>query len=209
MDLKPDTEELLRRADAGDASAAGELLDRHRARLRQMVAVRIDPRLAARVDPSDVVQEALAEASQKLTGYAERRPVPLYPWLRRITWERLAHLHSQHIGAQKRSVTREGRQEFVLSDQSAMQLVDRLVASGTSPSGRLVREEMRGRVREALERLPSHYREVVILRHLEQLTFDETAAVLGITEAATRSRYRRAVERLHNQLSGDSLEGLR
>jgi len=206
---KPDTDELLRRADAGDASAAGELLDRHRARLRQMVAVRIDPRLAARVDPSDVVQEALAEASRKLPRYLQDRRVSFYPWLRQIAWERLVHLHSQHVGAQKRSVTREGRPDLALPDESAMQLVDRLVAGGTSPSRRAAREEMRQRVRAALERLPSHYREAVILRHLEQLTFEEIAGVLGISEPATRSRYRRAVERLHNLLSKNPRGGPR
>ena len=182
---KPDTDELLRRADAGDTSAEGALLDRYRARLRQMVAVRLDPRLAARLDPSDVVQEALAEAARKLPQYLQHRPVPFYPWLRKIAWERLVHLHSRHVGAQKRSVTREGPPDLALPDESAMQLVDRLVASGTSPSRRVAREEMRRRVRAALERLPSHYREAVILRHPEQLTFEEIAGVLGISETAT------------------------
>ena len=162
---QPDTDELLRRADAGDSGAEGELLDRHRGRLRQMVAVRIDPRLSIRVDPSDVVQEALAEATRKLPNYLRNRPVPFYPWLRQIAWERLVHLHSQHVGAQKRSVTREDRGDF-LPDESAMQLVDRLVTGGTNPSRRVAREEMRERVRQALQHLPPHYREVVILRHL-------------------------------------------
>lgn len=205
---QPDTDELLRRADAGDGSAEGELLDRYRGRLRQMVAVRVDPRLAARVDPSDVVQEALAEASRKLPRYLRDRPVAFYPWLRQIAWERLVHLHSQHVVAQKRSVMREYRGDFV-PDQSAMQLVDRLMASGTSPSRRVAREEMRQRVRRAIQQLPPQYREVVILRHLEQLAFEEVAGVLGISESATRSRYRRAMERLHNLLSDESLGELR
>ena len=205
---QPNTDELLRRADAGDSWAEGELLDRYRGRLRQMVAVRIDPRLAARVDPSDVVQEALAEAIRKLPNYLRNRPVPFYPWLRQIAWERLVHLHSQHVGAQKRSVTREGRRDF-LPDESAMQLVDLLVTSGTSPSRRVVREEMLERIRHALQHLPPHDREVVILRHLEQLAFEDVAQVVGISEAATRSRYRRATERLHNLLSDESLGGLR
>lgn len=209
LDQQPDTDELLRRAGAGDTSAEGELLDRHRGRLRQMVSVRIDPRLAARVDPSDIVQEAFAEASRKLPHYLEHRPVPFYPWLRQIAWERLVHLNSKHIGAQKRSVTREGRPDLALPDESAMQLVNHLVAGGTSPSRRAAREEMRERVRAALGQLPSHYREAVILRHLEQLAFEEIAGVLGISEAATRSRYRRAVERLHNLLSDNSWGGLR
>ena len=205
---KPDTDQLLRRADAGDTSAVGQLLDRHRDRLRQMVALRIDPRLTARVDPSDVVQEALAEASRKLPDYLRHRRLPFYPWLRQIAWERLVHLHYRHIEARKRTVKREDRQDLALPDQSAMQLVDRLVASGTSPSGRLVRKEMRQRIKGALQQLTAQDREVVVLRHLEQLAFKEIAAVLGITEAATQSRYRRAVERLHDLLTDDSIGGL-
>jgi RNA polymerase sigma-70 factor (ECF subfamily) len=198
---KADTDELLRRVDEGDASAAGQLLGRHRARLRQMVAVRIDPRLAARVDPSDVVQEAIAEASKKLPDYLRRRPLPFYPWLRQIAWEKLLHMHARHLTVQKRSVTREGPNHLDLSDHSTMQLVDQLVASGTSPSRRMVRKEIRERVRTAITQLPSSDREVVILRHLEQLSLREIAEVLGISESAAQSRYRRAVERLHAVLS--------
>jgi RNA polymerase sigma-70 factor (ECF subfamily) len=201
---KADTEELLRRAGTGDRSAVGRLLERHRGRLRQMVAVRIDPRLATRIDPSDVVQEALAEASQKLPAYLQDRPMPFYPWLRQIAWQRLVHLHTRHIEAQKRTVTREHRYGLALSDQSAMQLVDLVTASGTSPSERVIRREMRDRVRRALGALGPQDREVLILRHLEQLTIREIAAVLGIGEAAAQSRYRRAVERLHDQLADDA-----
>jgi RNA polymerase sigma-70 factor (ECF subfamily) len=194
---KPDTDELLRRADEGDASAVGQLMGRHRARLRQMVTVRIDARLAARVDPSDVVQDALAQASQKLPEYLRSRPLPFYPWLRQIAWEKLLDIHARHLAVQKRSVTREGHNDLELSDQSTLQFVDRLVASGTSPSRNMVRQEIRERVRAALQRLPPNDREVVILRHLEQLSLKNIAAVLGITEPAAQSRYRRAVERLH------------
>src|SRR5437763_14614661 len=93
----PDTEELLRRAGDGDAAARQQLLARHRDRLRRMVAVRLDQRLAARVDPSDVVQEALIEADRKLDDYLEQRPVPFYPWLRRLAWEQLVKLHERHV----------------------------------------------------------------------------------------------------------------
>jgi RNA polymerase sigma-70 factor (ECF subfamily) len=198
---KPDTDELLRRAAKGDKSAHGQLLDRHRDRLRQMVSVRIDPRVAARVDPSDVVQEALAEASRKLPAYFDDRSLPFYPWLRHIAWERLVHLHTCHLKAQKRAVSREDHGRLPLPDQSAVQLIDQLAASGSSPSRRMVREEMGQRVRQALEQLSAKDREVLILRHLEQLAFKEIAAVLGISEAATQSRYRRAVERLHDVLT--------
>ncbi len=205
---KPDTDELLRRVDAGDTLAAGQLLQRHRDRLRQMVVVRIDPRLAARVDPSDVVQEAMAEASRKLPDYLRERPLPFYPWLRQIAWQRLVHLHTRHVKTQKRTVLREDRGYLPLPDQSAMQLVDRLVGSGTSPSKRMVREEIRQRVSGALDQLAPQDRETVILRHLEQLAFKEIAAVLGISDAATQSRYRRAVQRLHDLLSDESRGGL-
>src|SRR5947208_13646251 len=105
----PDTDVLVDRAASGDGSARQQLLVRHRGRLRQMVAVRLDPRLAARVDPSDVVQEALADAARKLDGYLRDRPLPFYPWLRRLAWERIVLLHRRHVRSQRRSVTREER----------------------------------------------------------------------------------------------------
>src|SRR5262245_15592899 len=102
-----DTEHLLERAAAGDGAARAQLLQRHRRRLRRMVAVRFDPRLAARVDPSDVVQEALAEAAATLDGYLRERPLPFYPWLRQLAQRRLLDLHRRHVQARRRSVTRE------------------------------------------------------------------------------------------------------
>ena len=107
--LNPDTDELLRRAERGDDSATQQLLTRHREQLRRMIAVRMDPRLAARIDPSDVIQEATAEAARKLPDYLQRPACPFYPWLRQIAWERLVQLHRHHIHAQRRSVKRELR----------------------------------------------------------------------------------------------------
>src|SRR5215469_5432244 len=121
---EPDTEELVERASQGDGSARQQLLWRHRDRLKGMVAVRLDRRVAARVDPSDVVQEALAEAAAKLSDYLRQRPLPFYPWLRRLAWERLVKLHRYHIHAGKRSVTRE--QVSTLPDESADELARRL-----------------------------------------------------------------------------------
>jgi RNA polymerase sigma-70 factor (ECF subfamily) len=173
-----------------------------------MIAVRMDPRLAARIDPSDVVQEATAEADRKLSDYLRRRDCAFYPWLRKIAWERLVQLHRQHIHAQKRSIKRELRWNLNLPDESVMQLADRLEASGTSPSRHLMKDEIRQRVRAALEQLTSQNREVVVLRHLEQLALKDVAAVLSISESAVQSRYRRAIERLHDLLSGGSAEEL-
>src|SRR5436309_11692394 len=103
----PDTEELLDAVSRGDVKARGQLLERHRPRLRRMVAIRFDRRLAARVDPSDVVQESLAEAAARLSDYVRTRPLPFYPWLRRIAADRLADAGRRHLRAGRRSVGRE------------------------------------------------------------------------------------------------------
>src|SRR5450755_3859141 len=99
----PDTDLLLDRAASGDGTARQQLFDRHRRHLRRMVSLRLDRRLASRVDPSDVVQEALADAAKKFAAYLRDRPLPFYPWLRRLAWERLVKLHAQHT-AGKRNV---------------------------------------------------------------------------------------------------------
>jgi RNA polymerase sigma-70 factor (ECF subfamily) len=201
----PDTEELLRRAGRGDPRARGALLDRHRARLRRMVALRLDPRLAARVDPSDVVQETLAEAGRRLDDYLKDRPLPFYPWLRQIAADRLADEHRRHIGAARRSLRRE--EPPGLPGGSALELADRLLDRGVGPSEAARREELRDRVRAALDGLPDRDREVLVLRHLEQLLVREIAAVLGITEGAVKVRHLRALQRLRAALDGDAPEG--
>src|SRR6266436_8928571 len=137
-----DTDTLIRKARQGDAAAREELLDRHRGRLRHLVAFRLDPRVAARVDPSDVVQEALTDASRKLSEYLKHRPIPYYPWLRQLALERLVKLHRRHIQAQKRSVTREEDWLQPLPDESDVELADRVsagdlgVQAGGAPMGR-------------------------------------------------------------------------
>src|SRR5262245_7992095 len=132
-----ETDELLNRTRRGDARAREQLLDRYRERLRRMVAVRIDPRLAARLDPSDVVQDALVEAARGLDEYLSRPPLPFYPWLRHFAWDRLIELHRFHVHAKRRSVARERPLEPPLPDHSAVELVCHLAAGGTSPSRRL------------------------------------------------------------------------
>lgn len=197
-----DSEELIVRARRGDSAARQQLLVRYRDRLRRMVAVRLDRRLAARLDPSDVVQEALLDAAQKLSDYLEHRPVPFYPWLRRLAWEHLIKLHQRHITARKRSANREERQVLALPNESALELAQRLVSPGTSPSNGLLREEVRGRVQAALARLPEGDREVLVLRYLEQLSVREIAAVLTLTEGAVKMRHTRALGRLCGVLGG-------
>jgi RNA polymerase sigma-70 factor, ECF subfamily len=199
-EVLPDTEELLRRTGAGDRGARGALLDRHRERLLRMIALRLDPRLAARVDPSDVVQDVLAEADRRLDRYVRKRPLPFYPWLRQLAVDRLADQHRRHVRAGRRSVAREEQEPWSLPDESAMQLMDRLLAPGDSPSAAVRKDEVRDRVRAALEAMAEQEREVLILRYLEQLSAREVGAVLGIGEAAAKKRALRALLRLRELL---------
>jgi RNA polymerase sigma-70 factor, ECF subfamily len=180
----PDTDVLIDRAKGGDRSARQQLLVRHRDRLRRMISVRMDRRLAARVDPSDVVQEVLTDAAQELSDYLHRRPLPFYPWLRQLAWDRLVELHRKHVRARKRSVTREETGVLDLPDESAVALAARLLDTGSSPSERLLRSELRARVRAALDRLSDRDREVLVIRHLEGLSTREIAAILNISESA-------------------------
>ncbi|HKB39485.1 MAG TPA: sigma-70 family RNA polymerase sigma factor [Gemmataceae bacterium] len=196
----PVTDVLIQRLHGGDATARDELLTRHRDRLRQMVAVRMDRRLMSRIDPSDVVQEALAEACLKLPRYLEDRPIPFYPWLRQIAWERLVKLHRRHLWNDKRSVARE--EDLHLPDESALQLADRLIGKESSPSARAVREELKARIHAGLAALPVRDREVLAMRHLEHMTMAEIAAVLGISENAVKVRHLRALQRFHQFLGG-------
>ena len=202
----PETESLLRTAVAGDELALHRLLDRHRARLRRMIAVRLDQRLAARLDPSDVVQEALADASRKLGHYCRERPLPFYRWLRLLASERLAQAHRRHIRVARRSVRLECSEGLSPEDGSCALLVDRLAASGTSPTREYRREECRQRVGTALDALDKIDREVLVLRYLEDLPFAEVAAVLGITENAAKVRHFRALERVRKLMDEESLE---
>jgi RNA polymerase sigma-70 factor (ECF subfamily) len=195
---EPDSEQLLDAAAHGDADARGRLLERHRDRLRRMIAVRLDRRLAARVDPSDVVQDTLADAAARLDGYLRERPLPFYPWLRRLAEERLADAHRAHVRAGRRSVVREERAG--LPAESALELAERLVAVSDGPSAGLRRQEQRARVRAALNALSDRDREVLVLRHLEHLSTAEAAEVLGITEGAVRVRLLRALQRLRDIL---------
>ena len=201
------TEQLLRRARSNETSAVDELLDLHRKRLRKMVAVRIDPRLTARVDPSDVVQETLLEASRRLSEYlGQSRRMPFYPWLRGIAMNRLVDIHRQHVRAKKRSVKREGPRNLALPDKSAVELAKRLMAPGTSPSGQMEKKENRERVKRALARLNSDAREVLVLQYLEELSSGEISAIKGISERAVRQRHADALEQLGALLNEPNME---
>jgi RNA polymerase sigma-70 factor (ECF subfamily) len=192
-----DTEALIERAARHDRVARDELFRRYRVRLKQMIVVRMDRRLTVRLDPSDVLQDVLAEATRHLSEYLRDRPLPFYPWLRRLAWARLVDLHRRHLQARRRSLGRE-EVRIGISDESLQLLANRLAAAGTSPSNRAVREEMRQRVQDAMARMDDPDREVLLLRYFEQLSTQETAAVLGLSDSGVKSRLMRALVRLRD-----------
>jgi RNA polymerase sigma-70 factor, ECF subfamily len=196
-----DTDALLCHVAEGNDAALQELLARHRRRLRQMIGVRLDSRLARRVDASDVVQETLLEAARQMPQYVQQRPLPFYPWLRQIALHRLQRLHRQHIQVQRRSVNREQIEPVEFSDQSIVPLAQRLLAGGPSPSGIAMGRESRQQVRRALKELGEADREILVLRFLEQLSPAEIGAVLGIMPGAVRLRQLRALQRLQPLVS--------
>ena len=142
------------------------------------------------------------EAHEKLDGYLRDRPLPFYPWLRQIAWQRLLKIH-QHHHARKRRVTHEGPPLLALPDDSVADLAERLATSATSPSRHALRQELRLRVRGALARLGERDRELLVLRYLEQMSLREIAAVLETTEGAVKTRHARALLRLQTLLGDD------
>jgi RNA polymerase sigma-70 factor (ECF subfamily) len=198
------TQELIERAERGDVSARRDLLKRYRNYLRRMVAARLDRRLAPRVDPSDIVQETLADAAGRLDEYLRDRPLPFFGWLRQIANERVIKAHQRHVIAQRRSVSRESAPLEVSSDYSVDELVNSLAAHDTSPSNQLMRKEQSDKVRSALASLPSRDREVLVMRYLEQLDTPAIAEATGISELAVKARLFRALTRIRGRLENDS-----
>jgi RNA polymerase sigma-70 factor (ECF subfamily) len=192
------TDALLVRISGGDAAATAELLGRHRDRLRQMIRVRIDPRLARRVDPSDVVQDVLLQAARTVEDYAARRPLPFYPWLRQLALRRMTDLERRHIQAARRSVRMEERRNPQLSDASLHLLAGRLLSREKGPASELVARESKRRLHDTFARLDARDREILLLRYLEGLDLSEAAAILGIAPNAARMRHLRALQRLRD-----------
>jgi RNA polymerase sigma-70 factor, ECF subfamily len=194
-DQTQQTKALLDRAATGDESARRDLLERYRDFLRRMVAARLDRRLAARLDPSDIVQETLADASQQLDKYLGNPTVTFFGWLRMLAGNHIQIAHRQHLFAQRRTIHRESRTPG-FTDESAAVLVRQSVANDTSPSNRLVRQERSEKVKEALAALSPHDREVLAMRYVEQLSMSEMADALGISEGGVKTRYLRALVRM-------------
>jgi RNA polymerase sigma-70 factor (ECF subfamily) len=196
-DIGPTTDDLLGRARAGDAAALGALFAHYRERLRHMVRLRIDQRVAGRLDPSDVLQEAFLDVSRRFPEYVAAPAVPFYVWLRALTGQRLIDLHRRHLGVKMRDAGQEvSLYRGALPQASSGSLAAQLLAGLTSPTLAAVRAEMQLQLQEALNSMDAMDREVLVLRHFEELNNIETAAVLGIEPSAASKRYLRAFRRL-------------
>jgi RNA polymerase sigma-70 factor (ECF subfamily) len=197
-----DVEDLLKQAASGDPGSWAELMKRYRLRLRRMVSFRLDPRLQGRVDPSDVVQDVCLEAWQHLGSYVKQPDTPFFLWLRAVAEHTLGDLHRHHLGARMRDARREvSFYQGSLPGATSAALAAQLMGHSTGPSEAAVLAERKLQLQTAINTMDPIDREVLALRHFEQLTVSEAAAVLGIKEKAAGMRYVRALRRLKQILT--------
>jgi RNA polymerase sigma-70 factor (ECF subfamily) len=192
-----ETNRLLMQISSGQREAFNELFERHRGDLRRAVELRLDRRLAARVDASDIVQEAQMHAYRRLDDYLQRRPMPFRLWLRKTAQERISNHRRDHLQTARRSVHRE--QAF--PNESSLMIARPFVGSSSSPSRRLVKKEYERLVGEAVNELEEVDREILLMRNVEGLSQREIAQVLDMTHDAVRKRYGRALVKLQRLLA--------
>jgi len=198
---QPETQALLSQARNGEAGAVDRLLTAHREPLRRMIGMRLDPALAARVDASDIVQDVLLEAHRRLSDYLRDPVMPFHLWLRHIAKDHVIDAHRRHRQAQRRSLDREQPLvPAVLADHSSFELAGQVLDQELTPATAAIRHELQRRLDSAIAELGEDDREVILMRHGEQLSNQEVAAALGLTEAAASMRYLRAVRRLRAEL---------
>lgn len=202
-DIKGDSAQtcaLLEAVRSGDDQAAEQLLARSRPALHAFVEAHFDPALRARLDPSDLVQEAQMVVLRRLPDFLQRRPMPFHLWVRKTAYERLLNARRDHRTA-RRAVGRED----VLPDRSSLLLAGPLLASGPTPSQQAEARELADRVSRAVTELPEGDREILLLRHADDLSYAEIGELLAITPAAARKRYGRALLRLRKVLTDHGL----
>lgn len=201
MDESADVRALVDRLHAGDQLALGELFAKYRDRLSRMIQFRLDGRLKGRVATSDVLQEAYIDALKRLPHYQAAEGMPFLVWLRWVIMQRLVEVHRQHLGARKRDAGREVAFDAGRSVAASSEKIAEFFNDQTSPSQAVERAEAMEQLREALDGLDPTDREVLALRHFEQLSRAETAEVLGISPEAGAKRYFRALKRLKEVLA--------
>jgi RNA polymerase sigma-70 factor (ECF subfamily) len=197
----PETQELLDQVRQGESQAVDRLLSRHRKPMRRMIDMRLDPAIAPRVDASDIVQDVLLEASRRLAEYLRDPAMPFHLWLRHIAKDHIIDAHRRHRQAQRRSVDREQSLKPALADRSSVELIGQFVDRELTPATAALRQEMEKRFQEAIATLNDDDREVILMRHFEQLSNQEVATALGLSEAAASMRYLRAIRRLRAVLA--------
>lgn len=191
-----ETEAILRRVAADDAGAADRLWEAYREPLRRMIGLRLDHALGRRVDASDVVQDVLIKASQRLGDYLKNPALPFDLWLRQLARDQMIDEHRRHRVAARRSLDRERPLAPAFPDRSSLDLAAQLCDPGLTPAAAALRGELRRRFQAALGRLDDDDREILLLRHFEQLSNGEVARALGLSEAAAGMRHLRALRRL-------------
>ena len=204
-------EELLDAARGGDESALAVLFERHRNRLECMVQLRMDSRLHGRVDPADVLQDAYLTVRGKFPQYSADPPMPFFLWLRLEVGQKLVDVHRFHLSTKMRDAGQEvSLHRGALPQVTSLSLAEHLLGKLTSASRAAMRVELKLRVQEALNSMDPHDREVLILRHFEELSNSEAAQVLGIKASAAVNRYVRAVKRLKDVFQGmpGGIEGI-
>ena len=194
-----DVEQLMGRAQAGDADALGELLQLYRNYLALLARLNIDARLQGKVDASDLVQETFLKAHRNFGQFRGNTEEELVSWLRQILTNNLANLVRHFLGLKRRDVRLE-RQLAAEMDRSSRLMDGGLIAPGSSPSRQASRREQAVLLADVLKQLPADYREVLILRHLEGLTFAQVAQRLGRTDDSVQKLWVRALARLRRSL---------
>jgi RNA polymerase sigma-70 factor, ECF subfamily len=197
-----ETARLIERLRDGDRTAAADLLSRQRERLRRLIDLRLDFRLRARLDTSDVLQEAMFDIAARLDDYLKDPKVPFFLWMRVIAGERLTRLHRQHLGVKMRDAGRDvSLYRGAVPAASSFALASMLLGKLTAPPEAAVRAERRLRVQQALDLLDPTDREVLALRHFEQLSPSEAAIVMGLKPDAASKRYVRALLKVKKLLA--------
>ncbi len=192
--------QLLRRVQQGEQDALGTLFSRYRDRLQKMIEFRLDARLRGRVAASDILQESYIEALKRLPHFQSDPDVPFFIWLRTVTMQRLIDVHRHHLEAKVRDVGREVSLGPTRALGASTERMAELMGDLTTPSQAAQRDEAIVQLREVLDRLDPIDREVLALRHFEELSNREVAATLGIEAPAASKRYVRAIERLRDTL---------
>jgi RNA polymerase sigma-70 factor (ECF subfamily) len=185
------TSQLLKRVQNGDSTARDQLFRLHRPHVSQFVAHRCPQNVRQRIDDSDVVQDVLLHAARRLDDYVERRPMPFRLWLLKTAYERLIDIKRFHIDAERRTV----RREVILPEDSSQAIIFGLV-NVDDPASRSLRDEVQRKVREELQSLNPLDQQILMMRYVEEMPYDEIACILGIEAAAARKRHTRAIVRL-------------